>query len=169
MNREMNEMLNGQIALEFYSAYLYLDISNYYTSQNLAGFAHWFRVQTMEERDHALLIVDYLHAEDEIVSLQPIPAPSTMYTAAKDPLLSSYEHERSVTNSIHELYDLALTAKDYRTLQFLDWFVKEQGEEEKNARELCDKFDLFGTDAKSLYLLDSELAARTYAPPSTTA
>ena len=51
-------------------------------------------------------------------------------------------------------------------MQFLDWFVKEQGEEEKNADDLIKKYELFGTDAKALYMLDNELKARVYTPPS---
>ena len=76
------------------------------------------------------------------------------------------EHERYVTGLIHVIYDAAYSVKDFRTMQFLDWFVKEQGEEEKNASELLKRFDLFGHDPKGLYMLDSELAARVYAAPS---
>ena len=71
-----------------------------------------------------------------------------------------------MTGLIHNIYDAAYTVKDFRTMQFLDWFVKEQGEEEKNAEDLIRKFELFGHDSKSLYMLDSELAARVYAAPS---
>ena len=76
------------------------------------------------------------------------------------------QHERYVTDLIHTIYDAAYSVKDFRTMQFLDWFVKEQGEEEKNAEDLLKKMELFGGDPKSLYLLDQELAARTYAAPS---
>ena len=67
---------------------------------------------------------------------------------------------------INAIYDAAYSVKDFRTMQFLDWFVKEQGEEEKNAEDLLKKMELIGSDPKSLYLLDQELAARTYAAPS---
>ena len=76
------------------------------------------------------------------------------------------QHERYVTGLINAIYDAAYSVKDFRTMQFLDWFVKEQGEEEKNAEDLLKKMELFGSDPKSLYLLDQELAARTYAAPS---
>ena len=75
-------------------------------------------------------------------------------------------YKRQVTGLIHDIYDAAYSVKDFRTMQFLDWFVKEQGEEEKNASELVKRFDLFGHDPKGLYMLDSELAARVYAAPS---
>ena len=80
----------------------------------------------------------------------------------------SLKHEQYVTGLIHAIYDAAQAVKDYRTMQFLDWFVKEQGEEEKNADDMIKKYDLFGSDAKALYMLDNELKARTYAPPSLT-
>ena len=84
----------------------------------------------------------------------------------KDPLNAGLEHERYVTSLIHNIYDAAYSAKDFRTMQFLDWFVKEQGEEETNAENLCKKMDLFGGDSKGLYMLDAELAARVYTAPS---
>ena len=76
------------------------------------------------------------------------------------------EHEQYVTASINNIYAAAFKINDFRTMQFLDWFIKEQGEEEKNADENIKKFDLFGSDPKGLYMLDSEMKARVYAPPS---
>ena len=71
-----------------------------------------------------------------------------------------------MTELIHTIYAAAHEVKDFRTMQFLDWFVKEQGEEETNAEGLVKKFELFGDDPKSLYMLDSELASRVYSAPS---
>ena len=82
------------------------------------------------------------------------------------PLKAGLEHEEYVTSLIHNIYDAAYSVKDFRTMQFLDWFVKEQGEEETNASDLIKKMELFGDDAKSLYMLDNELSARVYTAPS---
>ena len=79
---------------------------------------------------------------------------------------AALKHEYYITASINDIYAEAYAVKDFRTMQFLDWFVKEQGEEEQNTDDLCKRFDLFGTDPKGLYLLDNELAARTFSPPS---
>jgi len=76
------------------------------------------------------------------------------------------EHEEYVTSLINDIYAAAYSVKDFRTMQFLDWFVKEQGEEETNANDLITKMELFGSDPKSLYMLNSELAARVYSAPS---
>ena len=83
-------------------------------------------------------------------------------------LEAGMNHERYVTSLIHNIYAAAAEQKDFRTMQFLDWFVKEQGEEEKNADDLIKKWDLFGGDPRSLYMLDNELAARVYTAPSLT-
>ena len=85
-----------------------------------------------------------------------------------DPLKAGLAHEQYVTSLIHAIYEAAYEAKDFRTMQFLDWFVKEQGEEETNAADLIKKMELFGSDPKGLYMLDQELAARTYTAPSLT-
>ena len=160
------ELLNSQINKEFYSAYLYLDFSNYFTDQGLNGFANWYKVQAQEERDHALLFMQYMQNNNLKVSLDAIGKPEISYIDSMSPLKAGLEHEEFVTASIHTIYDSAYQVKDFRTMQFLDWFVKEQGEEETNANDMIRKMELFGSDPKGLYLLDQELAARIYNPPS---
>jgi ferritin len=83
-------------------------------------------------------------------------------------LKAGLAHEEYVTSLINDIYDAAQQVKDFRTVQFLDWFVKEQGEEEANANDLITKMEMFGTDARGLYLLNSELKARVYVAPSLT-
>lgn len=166
MDKKVVELLNQQITKEFYSAYLYLEFSNFYYDLELNGFGHYFKIQAQEERDHAMLFLQYLQNNGERPRLDTIDKPQVIPTEAKMALEESLKHERYVTGLIHEIYDAAYSVKDFRTMQFLDWFVKEQGEEETNANSLLKKFTLFGDDPKSLYMLDSELAARVYAAPS---
>jgi ferritin len=166
LNQEIVKLLNQQINKELYSAYLYLDIANYYADQNLNGFENWFFVQTQEERDHALLFRQYLLNNGESVVLTEIAAPDKKYNNYREPLVKAFEHEQYVTASINNIYEVAYKTKDFRTMQFLDWFIKEQGEEEKNADDNIKKYDLFAGDSKGLYMLDSEMKARVYAPPS---
>ena len=158
LNEKVSQLLNDQVNKEFYSAYLYLQFSNFYVEQGLAGFANWYKVQAQEERDHAMLMLQYLQNNDVPVTLE----------ANMDPLKAGLAHEQYVTSLIHAIYEAAYEARDFRTMQFLDWFVKEQGEEETNATDLIKKMELFGSDPKGLYMLDQELAARTYAAPSLT-
>lgn len=166
LDKKVVELLNQQITKEFYSAYLYLDFSNYYYNQGLDGFGNWYKIQAQEERDHAMLIIQYMQNNGEAVVLEAIDKPGIALNSAKDVLAEGLKHEQYVTGLIHNIYDAAYSVKDFRTMQFLDWFVKEQGEEENNADSLIKKFELFGDDPKSLYMLDNELSARVYNPPS---
>jgi ferritin len=166
LNKEVTKLLNEQITKELYSAYLYLDMANYYADQSLNGFEHWFYVQMQEERDHALLFRQYILNNGEVVKLDAIAAPDMPYPSFRDPLVLAYAHEQTVTASINNIYEVAYKNKDFRTMQFLDWFIKEQGEEEKNSDENVKKYDLFAGDPKGLYMLDNELKARIYAAPS---
>ena len=166
LDAKVAELLNVQVNKEFYSAYLYLDFSNYYYEEGLDGFGNWYKIQAQEERDHAMLILQYLQNNGEKVILESIDKPAIELTDAKSILAEGLKHERYVTGLIHTIYDAAYSVKDVRTMQFLDWFVKEQGEEEDNANDLISKMELFGSDPKSLYMLNSELAGRVYSAPS---
>ena len=166
MNEKVHELLNQQINKEFYSAYLYLDFSNYFEEVGLDGFANWYKIQAQEERDHAMLFYQYLQNENQKVTLEAIAKPDKTFSSHIDVLKAGLEHEEYVTSLINDIYAAAYNVKDFRTMQFLDWFVKEQGEEETNANDLITKMELFGSDPKSLYMLNQELAARVYTAPS---
>ena len=166
MDKKVHKLLNEQINKEFYSAYLYLDFSNYFKRRGLDGFANWYMVQAQEERDHAMLFYQYLQNENQIVTLDAIAKPDKELLSDMDVLLAGLEHEKYVTSLINDIYAAAYDVKDFRTMQFLDWFVKEQGEEETNANDMITKMELFGSDPRSLYMLNSELAARVYTAPS---
>ena len=166
MNTKVHELLNAQINKEFYSAYLYLDFSNYFKARGLDGFANWYMIQAQEERDHAMLFYQYLQNENQTVTLDAIAKPDKVFTCDMDVLLAGLEHERYVTSLINDIYAAAYDVKDFRTMQFLDWFVKEQGEEETNANDMITKMELFGSDPRGLYLLNQELAGRVYSAPS---
>ncbi len=166
MNAKVHELLNAQINKELYSAYLYLDFSNYFKAKGLDGFANWYMIQAQEERDHAMLFYQYLQNESQIVTLDAIAKPDKVFTCDMDVLQAGLEHEMYVTSLINDIYAAAYEVKDFRTMQFLDWFVKEQGEEETNANDMITKMELFGADPRSLYMLNQELAARVYSAPS---
>ena len=166
MKAKVRDLLNEQINKEFYSAYLYLDFSNYFKAKGLDGFANWYMVQAQEERDHAMLFYQYLQNENQTVTLEAIAKPDKVFTCDMDVLKAGLEHEEYVTSLINNIYAEAYDVKDFRTMQFLDWFVKEQGEEETNANDMITKMELFGSDPKSLYMLNQELMGRVYTAPS---
>ena len=166
LDSKVSGLLNEQINKELYSAYLYLDFSIFYESEGLDGFANWYMIQAQEERDHAMLMLKYLQNNGEKVSLDMVAKPDKEMKTLMDPLKFGLEHEQYVTSLINDIYAAAYDVKDFRTMQFLDWFVKEQLEEEKNADDMIKKMELFGSDPKGLYSLDSEYAARIYTAPS---
>lgn len=116
LNQEMADLLNQQLNREFFSAYLYLEIAGYYSNQGLSGFENWFTVQTQEERDHAMLFRTYILNNEIPLELMPIPAPKQSFSNYKMPLAAALEHERSITNHIHEIYAKASGNKDFRTI-----------------------------------------------------
>ncbi|MBR6844541.1 MAG: ferritin [Bacteroidales bacterium] len=166
LHKKVSEMLNEQINKELYSAYLYLEMNKYFNDRGLNGFANWYMIQAQEERDHAMLIYKYMQNNDCPIKLKSIASPDKKFMTDMEVLKAGLEHEEFVTTSIHNIYEVAYKVKDFRTMQFLDWFVKEQGEEETNARDMISKMELFGSDPKSLYMLNQELATRTYSAPS---
>lgn len=166
LNEKTKELLNSQINKEFYSAYLYLAFANYFDNNGLDGFANYFKIQAQEERDHALLFLEFLQNNGILPMLEGIEKPNQNFSSIKKVLQEALNHEKYVTASINTIYDEAINNKDYRTTQFLDWFVKEQLEEEKSADDLLVKWDMYGEDKRSLYLLDKELSERVYTAPS---
>ncbi len=166
MDKSVAKLLNDQINKEFYSAYLYLDIASYYDDKGLDGFANWYQIQAQEEMDHAMLFYKYMHNNNEPVSFDAIAKPDKEFTNLTDPLVIAYEHEKYVTSLINAIYVAANKANDFRCAQFLDWFVKEQGEEEKNSADQITKMEMYGDDKRSLYMLNDELKARVYSAPS---
>jgi len=154
MNAKVSKLINEQINKEFYSAYLYLDFANYYAAVGL------------EERDHAMLFYQYLQNNSEGVTFEAVAKPEWERGDHMTPLKKALAHEKLVTASIDAIYAAAYEAKDFRAMQMLDWFIKEQGEEEKNAADLITKMELFGGDSKGLYMLNSELKTRVYTAPS---
>lgn len=167
IDNKIAKLINEQVNKELYSGYLYLDFANYYEDEGLDGFAHWYQIQAQEERDHAMMMRRYLIDNGVRVTFDAIAKPDKTFKTAQDPLNAGYEHEQYVTSLINNIYAEAFAIKDFKTMQFLDWFIKEQGEEEKNAEDMLKKYQLYGHDAKGLYALNQELAARVYSPSTT--
>ena len=161
IDKKIAELINEQVNKELYSAYLYLDFANYFEEQNLDGFANWYIIQAEEEMDHAMKMRQYLIDNEVPVKLDAIAKPNKKFKTYMDVLKAGYEHEQYVTSLINTIYDAAFDAREYKTMQFLDWFVREQVEEEKNAKDMIEKMKIFGGDAKGLYNLNNGMKART--------
>ncbi|MDE7407068.1 MAG: ferritin [Muribaculaceae bacterium] len=167
LSNKMQDALNEQINAELWSAYLYLSMSMHYANTGYPGIANWFKVQFQEEQAHAEIFMNYINQRGGRVVLKPIAeVPVSAWATPVDVFTATLEHERKVTGLINNLYALAEAEHDYATRDRLTWFVTEQVEEEDNAQQLIDKFKMVGTDGMGLYMLDTELAGRTYVAPS---
>ena len=166
ISEKMLNAINEQIKLEFESSYAYIAMEAYFMGKNLNGFANFFHVQAQEERDHAMLFMQYMHNNGLKVTLEAIGKPDVKIENFMDPLVESLAHEKFVTASINDIYAAAEESKDYRTMKFLDWFIEEQGEEETNADTNIKNYELFGGTPQGLYSLNAEMATRVYAAPS---
>ena len=153
--------LNNQMNREFYSNYLYLSMAAHFESSNLKGFAHWLQIQAKEESEHAMKLYEHLLQRGGRVKLQQIEAPPSNWKSHKEVFEHAYQHEQKVTSLINDLVDLAKLEKDHATENFLQWFVKEQVEEEATASEILQKLQLVGSEGSALFMLDSELGKRS--------
>ncbi|MBM3254900.1 MAG: ferritin [Candidatus Omnitrophica bacterium] len=160
MDKKLEKAFNEQIKNELYSAYLYLAMAAYCESKNLAGFAHWLKVQAKEEQSHAMKLFDFLIDRGVRVVLQAIAQPPLDFSSAADVFEKTLEHEKKVTALIDKLYMLSRELKDNPAAIFLQWFVSEQVEEEKNAAQILDTIKVIKPDSAALIMLDRELAKR---------
>ena len=166
MDKKVYELINDQINKELYSGYLYLSFADYYEAEGLKGFANWYMIQAQEERDHALIFRKYLLDNGCEVKLLAIDQPDKEFVDLLGPLEAGLEHEQYVTSLIDGIFEAAVKAKDYRTQQFLKWFIDEQLEEEANASDMISNMKLFGQNPMGLMQLDREYQARVYNVPS---
>ena len=160
LSNTMNEILNEQINKEFYSGYLYLSMSAHLKELGLNGFASWTRLQVKEEVEHGLKIFDYLIDCNSFVTLKQIRTPEFEFKGISSIFNHIYEHEKCITRAIMEIAKKAEEESDRTTLNFIDWFIAEQIEEEEAVNNIIKRLDMFGDDKVALYLMDQELAGR---------
>lgn len=152
--------MNVQINKELYSAYLYLAMAAHFEEKNLGGFGHWMEKQANEELEHSLKFFEFLNELGQTVDLMAIDKPEFDTGSPVRIFEQVLEHEKFVTSRIHLLYELAVTHKEYPTEVFLQWFINEQVEEEKNATEILESLKLVGDSGNALLLIDRQLATR---------
>jgi ferritin len=157
---KMQQTMNDQIKYELESAYIYLSMAAYFESINLPGFAHWMRIQTGEEQEHAMKFFDFIYDRGGRVVLQAIPQPPADFASPLDAFEKALAHEQKVTGLINDLYALAVEGKDYASQTFLQWFVDEQVEEEKSAGDIVEMLKMIGDKGQALFMADRQLAQR---------
>jgi len=160
LGKAIEDAMNEQIKNELFSAYQYLSMAAYCESENLPGFSQWMRAQAREETEHAMRIYDFILDRNGGVVLQAIDGPVVEFGSPLDVFERALEHEKKVTAMIHDLYGLAVRESDYASQTFLQWFVTEQVEEEKNAGDVVETLKMVGDKSEALFLLDRELGQR---------
>ncbi len=162
-SKGLQQAMNDQIRKEFESAYIYLSMAAWMEDQNLPGFAAWLRLQAREESTHAMKIFDHLIDRGCRVELQPLAGPPTDFKSSLHVFQEVKKHEEKVTKSINDLYGLALDDRDYASQVFIQWFITEQVEEEKNSSQVLESVRRVGDNQAALVMLDRELGSRTLA------
>jgi ferritin len=163
MSRTVQDALNQQINAELGASYEYLAMSAWCASQNLFGSAKWLRLQSQEEYGHAMKLFDFVLARGGEVVLKEMPAPTQKFSTLHSVFARVLKQEQSVSQQIDALYELAFKEKAYSATVELEWFLTEQVEEEKSAREIVAKLALIGGDPAALLDFDRELSSRSTA------
>ena len=161
LSKKLHEALNAQINAELWSAYLYLSMSMDAEAKGLKGVANWFYIQFQEE-DHARIFMNYILSRDAEVTLRPIAEVRTSWASPLEMFRDTLEHEKKVTALINDLAAIAAEDKDYASSNMLVWFIDEQVEEEESARGMITACEAVEGNKFGMYMLDKELAARTY-------
>ena len=165
LNEKMEKEFNEQINKELFSAYLYLDMKSRFSEMNLQGFVNWMDVQVQEEKAHAMGMYDYVLERGGRVELLAIDKPEVEGKTPLEIFEQVLKNEEFVTSRINHLMDVADEVRDRAALSFLDWYLKEQVEEESNVGGVLATLRLIGEDKKALLMLDKDLAARTFVAP----
>jgi ferritin len=164
LNDTMQDAINEQINNELFSMYSYLSMSAYCEHKQFRGCAHWMRLQSHEEHTHAMRLYDFLIARQARIKLLPLAAPAIDFASIPDVFQKALEQEQNVTKQINALYEMAFKEKAFAALVELEWFINEQVEEEKTARDIVYKFQLIKDDPAALLDMDRELGGRPAEP-----
>jgi len=161
----LNE-LNKQIKYELESAHYYVAMEAYFDSNGLSGFANFFKVQAEEERFHAQKFYDFVYEMDADVEITALELVGKDFDSHVDVFKKALKHEKFVTSRIYELMEIAEEEKEYATQSMLKWFIDEQVEEENSMKDMIIKLERVKESGNGLYMLDKELAGRTFTPPA---
>jgi ferritin len=163
LSNNMVNKLNEQIVVEFESSNLYLQMAGWCAWKGFEGASKFLTTHAEEERMHMMKLFTYVGETGALAVISAMEQPKAEYESLSDMFKQILKHERFVTSKINELVDLAYKEKDYSTLNFLQWYVAEQHEEETLFSSLVDKIELIGHDGRGLYLIDKELGKQAAA------
>ena len=165
ITEKMQQAFLNQINKELFSEYLYLSMKAYFADKNLKGFVNWMNIQVQEEHAHAMGMFEYVLERGGKITLEAIEKPKTEWQSPLDVFKDVLAHEQYVTSLINSVYDVADSEKDRAAQLFLNWYIKEQVEEEASVSDVLSRLDMIGDDTKALMDLDKELMSRVFNPP----
>jgi len=163
MNARVLAAISDQINSEFQASYIYLAMSGFCNREKFVAAAQWLRMQSEEERLHGLKLFDFAMARDGAVDLKALAQPAASFDSLPAVFEAVLAHEQAVTAQINALYELCFTEKAFAEMTELQWFLTEQVEEEKTAREIVAKFRLVKGDPAAILDMDRELGNRSTA------
>ncbi|GLC89198.1 ferritin [Lysinibacillus piscis] len=164
LSEKLHVALNEQMNYEFYSAHAYMAMAAYCTDQNYDGFANFFLVQAEEERFHAMKFYNFLSDMGYRATVSGFEHPENEFNSLLHAFKTGLSHEKEVTRRIYNLADIALDEREHATMAFLKWFIDEQVEEEASFENLIRKIERIENDSNAIFMLDTELAARSFTP-----
>ncbi|MBB6691317.1 ferritin [Cohnella xylanilytica] len=164
ISQALIDKLNDQMNYEFYSSQVYLAMAAYCSSESYDGFANFFIVQSEEEKFHAMKIFHFINRLGKRAIVSGMEHPQNEYSSLLETFEHAYSHEQTVTKRIYELSDAAWAEREHATINFLQWFIDEQVEEESTFDGIIQKLRRIDSDSNAFYMLDAELAKRTFSP-----
>jgi ferritin len=168
MNQTVFAAINDQINSEFQASYTYLAMAGFCDREKFPGASRWLRMQSEEERLHAMKLFDFVLARDGAVELKAIAQPHVLFASLPAVFEQALENEQKVTLQINSLYELCFTEKAFAEMTELQWFLTEQVEEEKTMREIVAKFRRVSNDPAAILDMDRELGSRSAAAAAVT-
>lgn len=163
LSQTMIDRLNEQINLEMFSSHLYLQMSSWCAYKALDGCATFLNQHADEEMMHMRRLISYLQETGALAIMGEMAAPPKEFSSLKEMFEKIYAHEQFITGKINQLVHLANSEADYSTVQFLQWYVAEQHQEEFLFKGILDKIELIGTEGQGLFFIDREIANLTVA------
>lgn len=155
LNKKLEDILNAQVQKEDYSSQLYLAMASWAENKGFSGVADWLYAQSDEERVHMLKFVKYINERDGVASIPGMDQPPAEFTNLPEMFDAVLKHEQYITKSINEIVAVCMEEKDFTTLNWIQWFVEEQIEEESSVKNIIDKLNLVGD--KNLYMFDRDI------------
>lgn len=155
MKKILTDICNRQVEREAYSSNLYLAMASWAETRGMAGIAGWLYAQSDEERMHMLKFIKFINERGGHAIIPQLASPPVEYTGVKEMFDEVLKHEKFISESINEIADKATAEKDYALLNWIQWFVAEQVEEESSVQAIIDKLKLMET--KNLYMFDRDI------------